>query len=283
MSAPENATSPFASASASSTMPRRSTPCAVIIAGLSPAARIAVPKSVRRNQANTIAEHEREREEDDAERDVVRPRRGARNNAVESRRDRCAIEQRDVRSTHDVQIHRIERGHHENSGEQLVDSQGACEAHPSRTRHHAREERNDRRDERIHAADDQRRSHRGAERETSVGSDVGKSEHARRDVDAPRQRREREPENERREPELPWRRVRGSRRGRAASSTRLPPCRASRGITCDARLMTSAESSRRNRPPRRDRRPFSESLMCGTECFAGLSPRRTRIINCPCA
>src|SRR4051812_12554715 len=107
-------------------MPRRSTPCAVIMAGLSPPARIAAPKSGRRKQAKTKpsaaankkkkrtkraspehrgaevgaqkpseddAERRDKQEEHETERCIARPSCRAWHDAMETRRDRRLVEQ----------------------------------------------------------------------------------------------------------------------------------------------------------------------------------------------
>ena len=66
----------------------------------------------------------------------------------------------------------------------------------------------------MDAAQNQRRGHGGAQREAAVGSDVGKAQHARREIHAPRQRHVRESLSQRGPPQGPRRIRRGRRRRR---------------------------------------------------------------------
>ena len=71
---------------------------------------------------------------------------GRRDERVQPRRERRAVEQRDVRPSHHVQIDRVERGHHENAGEQLGHAKPRVQHAGHVARNHPGEERRDRRE-----------------------------------------------------------------------------------------------------------------------------------------
>ena len=110
-------------------------------------------------------------------------------------------------TAHDVQIDRIESGHHENAREKLVDAEPRVQHAGYTARDHPGEKRHDRRQERIRATDDERRRDRRPERKAAVRGDIRKAKHAGCDVHTPRECRERESEHERGEPEVPCRSV----------------------------------------------------------------------------
>ena len=111
-----------------------STPSARIICALSPVARIAVPRLVRKNTYSTHADQDRRREHDDQHRSVARRRPSQPSDiqvgpapasgrtepfrVVASVRRR---QQRHIALPHDMQVDRVERRHHENPGQQAID------------------------------------------------------------------------------------------------------------------------------------------------------------------
>src|SRR3954454_21057168 len=99
-------------------------------------------------------------------------------------------EERQVARAHHVQIDRVERGHHQDAGEQLIDLEARVQHAGADAGEAAGDECGDARGDRMHAAREQRGCGRGAEGDGAVGGDVGEAEDAIADVDAEGEKRE---------------------------------------------------------------------------------------------
>ena len=207
--APESATSALDIISPRVIIRPTSTPRARIIRGLSPVARIAVPRPVRRKtaehpgeggdeepdrgQVDRVAEPDLPAEEADG----LDRARHLRDGVHQVGADRPGVEERDVAPPHDVEVDRVEGGGDEDAGEQPVDPEPGVQDARRPPGEGAGEHRGGGgRPGRI-APHDQGRGDRRPERQRSVGRDVGEGEDPEADEHPERQERQDQPDRPR--------------------------------------------------------------------------------------
>ena len=153
---------------------------------------------------------------------------------LERREHRVGADEGDVRPAHDAQVDRVERDHGEDAGEQVQDAEAQVEERRHQPGERAGGDRDRGGQERIDAVDDQRRRHRGPEREAAVDRQIGEVQDAERQEHAEGDETEHQPDLDRAQEGDD---VHACRDDAAGTS---PPRRAERGCTVRAAMLRRA-------------------------------------------
>ena len=113
------------------------------------------------------------------------------------RGERPLGEQWHVAAAHDVQVDRIERGHHQDPREQLIDAETRVDHSSRGARDRSCEAGDPRRQNRMDLCDQQGGRDRGTESDGAVDGDVRELEHAKAHENAEGKEREDRPDRER--------------------------------------------------------------------------------------
>ena len=105
-------------------------------------------------------------------------------------------QQRNVAAPHHVKIDGIQRGHHEDSGEQGVDLEAGVQRAGTGSGEQARGKGRQRSQRRINAMRQQSGCDRGAESDGAVGGDIRKSKNAKADEHTEREQRKNKTDRE---------------------------------------------------------------------------------------